>query len=245
MKVMIAKILRRFGYIILREGDPAMDRDGEFAEIFRKCKDYSLTSKERMYALYKAVQYIIHADIPGDFVESGVWRGGSAMVIAYTLQSLGVHDRTIYLYDTFAGMPKPTDKDFRLADTKYAIEEWEKVQKRNENMTYASLEEVQHNMHSTGYPKEHMMFVEGPVEETIPSTLPMQIALLRLDTDWYSSTKHELTHLFPLVTKHGVLIIDDYGHFSGAKKATDEYFSGKPILLHRIDYSGRMGIKIS
>jgi hypothetical protein len=88
-------------------------------------------------------------------------------------------------------------------------------------------------------------FVQGPVEETLPGTTPDSVALLRLDTDWYESTLHELTHLYPRMSAGGVLIIDDFGHWDGARRAVTEYFStsAKPILLTRTDYTGRMGIK--
>jgi hypothetical protein len=84
------------------------------------------------------------------------------------------------------------------------------------------------------------------VEETIPQHAPEQISVLRLDTDWYSSTKHELMHLFPRLSKNGVLIIDDYGHWAGARKAVDEYFADQTIqpLLNRIDQTGRACIKV-
>jgi O-methyltransferase len=87
------------------------------------------------------------------------------------------------------------------------------------------------------------LFVKGPVEETIPRTTPERIALLRPDTDWYESTKHELVHLYPRLVPGGVLMIDDYGHCSGARKATDEYFSGSLLFLNRSDYTGRLAIK--
>ena len=101
------------------------------------------------------------------------------------------------------------------------------------------------NMFSTGYPKENIIFVKGMVEDTIPRTLPNQIALLRLDTDLYESTYHELIHLYPKVATQGVVIIDDYGHFQGSQEATDKYFSqeSRDVLFHRIDYSCRVGIK--
>jgi len=107
------------------------------------------------------------------------------------------------------------------------------------------LDEVKKNVYGTGYPQDKIHFVKGKVEDTIPGTMPNQIALLRLDTDWYQSTMHELTHLFPLLQAKGVLIIDDYGHWQGAGKAVDEYFADKQIsiLLNRIDYSGRIAIK--
>ena len=112
--------------------------------------------------------------------------------------------------------------------------------------SYASIEEVQRNMWSTGYPKERMHFVKGPVESTIPEHAPEQIALLRLDTDFYESTRHELEHLFPRLVKGGVLILDDYGHWEGQRAAVDEYCKKKGIhlLLTRVDYTGRVAVKV-
>jgi hypothetical protein len=100
-------------------------------------------------------------------------------------------------------------------------------------------------MAMTNYPQDKLNYVVGKVEDTIPETLPRKIALLRLDTDWYESTLHELNHLYPLLTEGGVLIIDDYGHWQGAKKAVDEYIEKNKlkILLNRIDYTGRIAIK--
>jgi hypothetical protein len=105
---------------------------------------------------------------------------------------------------------------------------------------------VKNNLYSTGYPRENIIFIKGKVEETIPAVIPDKIAILRLDTDWYESTYHELLHLFPRLSVHGVLILDDYGCLKGAKRATDTYFNehGVKVLLNRIDYSGRIAIKV-
>jgi hypothetical protein len=86
--------------------------------------------------------------------------------------------------------------------------------------------------------------IAGKVEETLPEHAPESIALLRLDTDWYESTRHELEHLFPRVVAGGVLLLDDYGHWKGSRKAVDEYFAAQGItmLLNRVDYTGRLGI---
>ena len=86
--------------------------------------------------------------------------------------------------------------------------------------------------------------IEGKVEETIPGQAPGAISLLRLDTDWYESTAHELKYMYPALSAGGVLIIDDYGHWRGSREATDEYFSSHSrVLLNRLDYSGRIAIK--
>jgi hypothetical protein len=110
----------------------------------------------------------------------------------------------------------------------------------------AKLSDVQRNLGSTQYPHDQIRYIVGKVEETIPRYLPGQIALLRLDTDWYSSTHHELSHLYPLLSPQGFLIIDDYGHWAGARKATDEYFAAHkhPPFLHRVDYTGRIAQKM-
>ena len=100
-------------------------------------------------------------------------------------------------------------------------------------------------MLSTGYDIARTHFVAGDVEQTIPGVVPEQISLLRLDTDWYESTRHELKHLYPRLIRGGVLIIDDYGHWKGARQAVDEYLAetGAKLLLNRIDYTGRAAVK--
>lgn len=246
LKSIIQKLIHLSGYSIIPISNGLYkDLDPEFSEIYIKTKDYSMTSVERMYALYKATQYIVKNNIEGDFVECGVWKGGSAMLIAYTLQKLEVKNRKIYLYDTFEGMSEPTSKDLSLGTKTKALDIWKRQQ--SEGVTdwcLAPVEEVQSNMKLTNYPESKVIYVKGPVEKTIPHKVPTKIALLRLDTDWYESTKHELAHLYPILSSRGVLIIDDYGAWEGAKLAVDEYFSNHQILLNRIDFTGRIGIKI-
>jgi hypothetical protein len=104
---------------------------------------------------------------------------------------------------------------------------------------------VQRNLAGTGYDLASVKFIKGKVEETIPAHAPARIALLRLDTDWYESTRHELAHLFPRLVPGGVLILDDYGHWQGSRRAVDEYMAehGIPILLNRVDYTARIAVK--
>jgi O-methyltransferase len=223
------------------------DMDGEFKAVYELCRDYTATSIERMYGLFMAIKFVIDANIPGDFVECGVWKGGSAMLMAQTLLNMQETARKIYLYDTFAGMTKPTEKDTLIANGSPASKTWKKMQKDSYNAwAFSPIEEVKSNMLMTNYPQDNIVYVKGKVEDTIPAAIPDNIALLRLDTDWYESTYHELKHLFPLLAHGGVLIIDDYGHFAGAKEAVDTYFKENRIamLLNRIDYTGRIGIKI-
>lgn len=218
-----------------------IEADAGFQEIYREVKDLTMVSVERCYALYQSLNYILANHIEGDLVECGVWKGGSAMMMAFTLLKAGVTDRTIFLYDTFEGMTKPGEND---GDPEKKEWERQKATEERNNWCLATIEEVRHNMAKTNYPADNIVLVKGKVEETIPAHSPGKIALLRLDTDWYESTRHELVHLYPMLEKKGVLIIDDYGAWKGAKKATDEYFSvNGPVLLNRIDFTGRLVIK--
>jgi len=249
MKRFIFGLIQRFlgslGFQVVEKNKDILVNT-EFGDTYEKCKEFTMTSKERMYALYKSVEYIIKADIPGDFVECGVWKGGSSMVIACSLLKLGVKDRKIYLYDTYEGMSEPTDKDKDLVTNKSIFKVWRELRKNSHSdWCYASVEEVKDNMKQTKYPNSQIIFVKGKVENTIPINMPSRISLLRLDTDWYESTKHALEHLYPLLSERGVLLLDDYGCWEGAKKAVDEYFADlPPLLLNRIDYTGRVAIKI-
>lgn len=231
----------------MNESSPIDDieSDAEFLRIYEMCKPFSMTSIERAHALFESCKYIIKNDIKGDFVECGVWKGGSAMIMAHTLMSLDALDRRIYMYDTFSGMSEPEDidTDMKSQSAKSLLETNDK--KTSHVWSFATEDEVRQNIVSTGYDKSKLIFVRGKVEETIPKTMPGKIALLRLDTDWYASTYHELIHLYPRLAKSGILIIDDYGHWVGAKKAVDEYFKKNKqlVFLSRIDYTGRLLIK--
>jgi hypothetical protein len=205
-----------------------------------------MTSPERIAALCDAVRYVVQRGLPGDFVECGVWRGGSMMAIAETLRQLSVTDRKLHLFDTFAGMTSPSDLDVDLfgRDASHQLQ-LESKQDARSVWCVSQLDEVKNNLRLTGYPPAMVHFHQGRVEETLPCSAIESIALLRLDTDWYESTRHELIHLYPRLVESGVLIIDDYGHWQGCRRAVDEYFrdTAEPILLNRIDYTGRIAVK--
>jgi O-methyltransferase len=218
-----------------------IDADMGYSEREVLCRPYTTTSAERLFALYQATRYVLDAAIPGDFVECGVWRGGSSLMMALELHSRGVAEegRSLHLFDTFAGMSEPDPSDGAAAHRK-----WKQQQRVDHNeWCFASEEEVRRNIATSGIAEDRIRTVVGKVEDTIPAAAPESIALLRLDTDWYESTRHELEHLFPRLSPGAVLIIDDYGHWEGARKAVDEYFEGQPVLLQRIDYTARMLIK--
>jgi hypothetical protein len=216
-------------------------------KIIQKVRPYTMTSQERLFALIESVKYIVQHNIPGSIVECGVWKGGSMMAVAATLQLLGATDRQLYLYDTFAGMTPPTDDDKAHNEQTAAALLLKDADRKEESVVwaYSTIEEVKANLALVNYPSNHLHFIEGDVLKTIPASDPGNIALLRLDTDWYESTKHEMEQLYPKLHTAGVLIIDDYGFWKGSRKAIDDYLAANyiPLLLNRIDDTGRVAIK--
>jgi len=215
-------------------------------EIIARVQPYTMTGPEKIAGVCHAIEYIVRCRIPGDIVECGVWKGGSIMAAALSLLKMGDDQRMLYLYDTFEGMPAPTDVDKILtsgiaardvlgASPIGADTPWVRV----------PLYEVQANVLGVGYPSSRISFVKGRVEDTLPSGAPPVIALLRLDTDWYESTHHELTHLYPRLAIGGVLIVDDYGYWAGSRLATDQYVRehSLQLMLTRIGQFGRIAVK--
>ena len=217
-------------------------------DIVAAVRELTMTSPERILSLCNAVEYLAENKIEGDFVECGVWRGGSMAAAAMTLVGSNEKDnlnRQLWMYDTYDGMSEPTEHD-----VDYTGRTAESLMTEQDRMDAKSvwcrspLDQVKSTMANTGYPIEQIQFVQGKVEDTLPVKTPNQIAMLRLDTDWYESTRCELEHLFPKLVPGGVLIVDDYGHWQGARRAVDEYFAKHSIgmMLHRLDYTGRIGI---
>jgi len=216
-----------------------------FNDFTKSIQPFTMVDRPRLHSLFKAVQYIVRAGIQGDFVECGVYRGGCCMLMALTLLSLGDTSRKIYLYDTFAGMPEPGALDVSGDENKDAQHIWSEQQQDDHNeWCYAPLDQVQRNLSSTTFPTDRLVFVQGKTEDTIPHTIPEGIALLRLDTDWYNSTRHEMEHLYPKLAPNGVLISDDYAHWAGHRKAIDDYLAEKaaPLLLTPVS-CGAIGVK--
>jgi O-methyltransferase len=247
---LLNKAAAKFEYKLVKnvvEPGPDLLTDNNFIQFYNFCKPYTMTSPERLFSLYQSVQYLVKNNIPGDFVECGVWKGGSSMMIAKVLQWMGIDNRTIWMYDTYEGMSAPTheDKDYTGKEADRLLNASDKSDS-NSVWCYSALEEVQVNMHNTGYNESLIKYVKGKVEDSIPGQIPASIALLRLDTDWYSSTYHEMRFLYPLLEYKGILIIDDFGHWEGAKKAILQYFSENNLnpLINRIDHTGRIVQKL-
>jgi len=221
------------------------DVSPEMRSTIERARKYTMTSLERLAALCMAVEYVVGNGVQGAFVECGVWRGGSSMAAALTYRKLGREDVDIFLFDTFDGMPQPGTEDILQSTGEKAAHLLAASDPKSGIWAYSPEEDVRRNLESTGYPADRLHFVKGLVEETIPAYAPEKISILRLDTDWYESTKHELFHLFPRLSRNGILILDDYGHWAGARKAVDEYFLAHNLkpFLGRIDYTGRIYVR--
>jgi O-methyltransferase len=245
----IAFLLSRLGYATVTQaelareapyGDPAVE-----PEYRQLCDDIEASgfvpakNDAVHYTTYSALKYVVENNIPGDIIECGVHLGDKMVLACQFLRKRNVLDRHVYLYDTFSGMTPPTPKDKKvsglLTTNAGVVEKFEQSQRTTHNdWCYGSKDEVMRNVLATGYPPEMVHFVEGDVLQTMPNGHHSKIAFLRLDTDFYDSTLHELRHLYSLVVRGGVIIFDDYGSWQGQKEATDEFFQSEllsPFLL--------------
>ena len=251
MKIAIQISLRRAGYEIVKTDGKhnlkIVEASQYDLETIRRASQISMQSTERIWALIGATKYVGLNQIRGHFVECGVYKGSSALIIARTLKSMNITDRHIYLYDTYEGMAKPTELDRKQGTETLASDMLASTPMANgENVwAYASLENVTQMISGLDYPTQNFHLIKGDVLETLEGELPESISLLRLDTDWYESTKKELEELYPLVATGGVVIIDDYGHWSGSKLAVDQFLKDNKLnpLLNYLDYAGRLWVK--
>jgi hypothetical protein len=218
--------------------------DAQNRAIVERAFPHTMTGVLRLDATVRAVRHCVAREVPGAFAECGVWRGGSVLAMLLTLQELDATDRDVYLYDTFEGMTEPTEHDVRFDGQSASSQLATQDRLESKVWAYASLEDVQAGFETVPYPSERVHFIKGPVEETVPGQLPEQIAILRLDTDWYESTAHELKHMYDRLVPGGVLMLDDYGWWQGSKLATEEFLdrTGEQLLLIRMG-SGRVAVK--
>ena len=254
MKNLIKKIIKLFGYEIISKNDWLRNNENYIAEIsanesaiLNDIKEYTMTSIPSQWSLLQSIKHVIRNNVEGSFVECGIFRGGNIVLMSKLLEEHKV-EKNIFAYDTFQGMPLPgkDDLDLRGNSSIDKFLELKNSEKEGSQWCYCDIQDVKNNIKkfNINYLKK-INFIKGRVEETLLdiNNLPKKISLLRLDTDFYSSTKIELNILFPLLEKNGILIVDDYGHFMGVKKAVDEFFSKKKVWFHRVDYSTRLLIK--
>jgi O-methyltransferase len=254
LKALVKRILRIANYDLVKVKNVSRRYPVELSSAECEIIDYvleknlTMVSFERLVATLMSCKHAILNSIEGDFVECGVWRGGNAIVAAEMIRLYG-SNKHVYLYDTFTGMTEPTKLDVDLHGTD-AINEFNASKRAGYNaMYYASLDDVQEQFRLRHLLNSNIHFIQGDVNQTLASNklIPSKISMLRLDTDWYESTKVELQVLYPKLSVGGCLIIDDYGIWQGSRKAVDEYFAEykpKPFLQY-IDNTGRLSIKQS
>jgi O-methyltransferase len=209
-------------------------------DFIRIVQPYSMTSVERIKELYNSLEYIRINNIDGDIVECGVWKGGNILGIIEYLEFHKIKNRNVWIYDTFEGMTPPDEFDVDHSNLSASIQMSNPMV-----LAKSSIDEVKENLSKSNFDRNKLKFIIGDVSETltISENIPNRISILRLDTDWYKSTRDELVFLYPMLLIGGVLIVDDYGHWRGSKKAVDEYFENKNILIEKIDYTGIKIIK--
>jgi predicted O-methyltransferase YrrM len=191
-----------------------------------------MSGPARLRALYEGVRLVARNKVSGDIVECGTARGGSAALLGLAAQRFGVRC-TIWAFDTFEGIPSATE-----ADPDFEIARLYTGEFRGE------VSDVEALLRRLGL-LERIRLVKGLFQDTVPMSPVNPIALLHLDGDWYESVKVCLDHLFDRVSPGGVIQIDDYGHWEGARKAVDEFLDARGLRprLRWIDYTGRQWLK--
>lgn len=246
LKSLILHLIRRAGYTLSRPKSLEQKFDGEMYDI---PAPFAAILKKRLVKIYRrdhaalnAVRYVIDSDTPGAIVECGVLQGRGAALLA---DSMMRQWRPLWLYDVFENDPRriPDADEMELHTGRNAREAW--LESHKAANAQPSLDAATRAVASTGYPMEQVRFVKGLVQETLPGTMPEQISVLKLHTDYQDSIRHCLEHLFPRLSPGGVLIIEAYGRYPGTKKATDDYFrlNGIRMMLNRVDDSCRVGVK--
>lgn len=223
--------------------------DAKFEQLYRRNFQHTMVPWQALFTAYKAARHVARHEVPGAVVECGVWRGGCSVLMAEAMAEESETARDFHLFDTFAGMSEPTEADWNESGGFHAKGEFEKHQRGDRNdWCYGPEGEVRALIAQSRYPSERFHLLKGKVEETLPGQAPDRIALLRLDTDWYESTRHELEQLFPRLSPGGVLLIDDYGAWAGARKAVDEFFDDQRfqiLLLPDFTTGALAGVRVA
>jgi hypothetical protein len=225
------------------------DDEDAIKEAIARVAPHTMCSFERLATLWQQVRYLDRFAIPGSLVECGTWRGGCVGMMALAHLAKGPPaTRDVHLFDSFEGLPEPDAALDGQSAVEYAGDRGSGALAPIGECV-ATLEENRALVEGAiGYPKALLHYHVGWFEERVPrdaeATAP--IALLRLDGDWYQSTRVCLEHLYPRVVRGGVVVIDDYGRWAGARRAVDEYVARlrEPVLLQHVDGTGRAFVRV-
>ena len=247
IKNIINKLIVSTGYSLINNNQKIVELNNADKKLINLAQKYSMTPQIRIFNLLQSLRYLKNKKIDGDYVECGVWKGGNIILFKKFIEEEDKDSKkNIFAFDTFEGMTEPDKNDYDISSNLSADVLLQSDKTKETNLWgVCSLESVKKNIQSCVNSKENIRFIKGPVENTldVTSNLPDKISLLRLDTDWYNSTKKELDILYDKVSPGGIIIIDDYGHWGGSKKAVDDFFLNKYVWMHYVDYACRLIIK--
>jgi hypothetical protein len=199
-----------------------------------------------------SVKYILENKIEGSFVECGVDSGNFQVLWIEELKKQN-QIRNIYLYDTFTGLTEPSEFDYTRPDAVYynmdsnsVKKTWESqiIDSKTNRWCYTPLDKVKLRLKLLDYPSENLHYIVGDVMETLKMYVPEKIAILRLDTDWYESSKFELEMMYDSVVSRGLVIFDDYYHWDGQRRAVDDFFEKRNEKVNIIKLDGKTGVMI-
>ena len=248
IKKKIQKSLNKFGYEIVNKNQTIVELSNDDKNLINLVNKYSMTPKIRIYNLLQSLRHLKHKNVKGDYVECGVWKGGNLILFKKFLENEKVIEevKSIYGFDTFEGMTEPDENDFQITNKIKAKDLFKTDTNKSSHLWgICKIDDVKNNLSKNLKDIDNINLIKGPVEQTlsIKENIPDCISLLRLDTDFYISTKKELEVLYERVSPGGIIIIDDYGHWAGSKKAVDEFFKNKYVWMHYVDYACRLIIK--
>jgi len=252
LKKFITNILRSLGLKVIKiENDflhkiPIEATEDEI-KLIKEIKNYTMNGSLRIWALIVAFKSILQNNIEGDFVETGVWKGGNLILIQKLIEKYDIKEKKIIGYDTFEGFPKGTnfDKDFKNVNAEDYFLSKDNVENSDSFNSSVSINDVKRNFNDNSKINNNLILIKGKTQESLldEKNIPKKISLIRLNTSFYESTKIELEILYPRLQKGGYLIIDDYGFWQGSRKAVDDYFNDKKIALHFVDHTCRIMLK--
>ena len=254
LKRLLNSIAHKMGYAVVEAGDHCTyDLEQEARQHIDAVRSHTMVVYEKLVTLYQQAVFCERQGLAGSFVECGTWKGGAVGLMALANLAHGQTRRDLHLFDSFAGIPEPNaavdgESAVRFAREAGGKADGQLVALKNayrETGTLAANKELLEER--IGYPKTHLHYHEGWFQDTLPQTAAElgDIAILRLDGDWYDSTRVCLQHLYDKVVRGGFIIIDDYGCYAGCKKAVDEYMQENAInaYLHHIDREARYWLK--
>jgi len=258
MKQILRSLFSSLGYQVTRleptqMGPQGYDLEEEARQSINVVREHTMVPYQRLVTLYQQAVFCERNDIEGSFVECGTWRGGAVGLMALANLRYGAARRHIHLFDSFEGIPEPDE----LVDGEEALKfahavgggvNGKLIPLRNQYASVGTLEANRQFLErQLKYDPRYLHYHKGWFQDTVPKDAPEcgEIAILRLDGDWYASTHICLETLYDQVVSGGFIIHDDYGYYDGCRKAVDEFVERRNlnIYFHHIDPAGRYWIK--